>query len=85
MTRPHEGVVQLGDLIAPATWSTAPILTIRFSTQSFTSTQRQAADNLRNFPNPLTLAFNGKLSEGVNRILGFEHDSASITFYITRT
>lgn len=80
----HEGLVQLGELVASASWSNEKILSIRFSTQSFNHAQWNALTQLQHCADPIVLILEGAGIRSDCRIVGHEHDSSSVTFHVIR-
>ena len=83
MIKQREGIVQLGDLTAPATWANGQILSIRFFTGTFSAEQWQATEHLRYCPHPVSLVCAGTPHHH-RRIVGHERDSSSVTFHVSQ-
>ena len=81
--REQQGVVQLGDLIAPASWTAGPVLAICFPWRSLSKAQQKAIEHLKHCPGPLALALDGARSASEYHIIGYESDSASVTFHVS--
>ena len=82
ITEQLAGIVQLGDLTAFASWKTEYILSIRFSTRTFTKAQWKAVEHLENCADPVSVRGVGSGS-AVKHIIGYESDLASVTFHLT--
>lgn len=73
MSLRKEGIVQLGDLTAYASWTNGEILSLKFPTRSFRRDQWQVVEFLRHCSDPLFLVCDGKATSGT-RIIGYEHE-----------
>ena len=77
-----KGLVQLGDLRSEASWTAGKMMvTLRFSTESFSEEQWQEIRHLRNRPGRVFLLRDGT-ADREHHIIGYERDWYSVTFHL---
>ena len=78
-------MVQLGDLLALATWKDqGEILVIRFPTAPLSRDQLQRLKNLRLTPHPVSLSLGRQRATSGHHIMGYEDQPDATTFRVSR-
>ena len=84
MHRQDTGKIELGGLIAEASWRYIDgLLCLRIPASSLSSAQWQEVERLCAEADPLFLLWNGS-ADSDHRIVGFERSGGVVTFFLTK-
>jgi len=85
MKRQDNGTIQLGGLVAEASWRYIDgLLCLRIPSSSLSGAQWEEVERLCGETDPLFLLWNGS-ADSDHRIVGFERNLGVVTFFLTKT